>query len=497
MSKELQLIIEQVSDEKGLSKEQVIKVLENALEMIYRRQTNHDQLIRVAINPKNGTYQGFRRWLVISSELQVEDPHTQISIDQLDINEKHLLVGDYRELALPQIEFGRIAVQQAKQAMMQKIREEEKLQIVSQFKNKVGTIVSGEVSRMEREKIFIELGNGVELVLLKQQLIPTERIRLKDRIRVYLKDVRSDFRGPCLLGSRTDPQFLVKLFEIEVPEIGQGLITIMGAARDPGSRAKLSVRSHDAKLEPIGACVGMRGQRVQAVSNELGGERVDIILWDSNPAQYVINAMSPVDIKNIYIDEDTHTMNLVVASEKLSQAIGKGGQNVKLASELTGWSLNVLDETQYQEQTLHDHEASIQLFKQELHVDDEVARILVEEGYIGIEELAFSTLEDLKKIPDLHEPLITELYQRANDALVKKALEVKENKSVAINLDSSIHDLKILNHDLINLLIQNNITIIGHLSDLSTDELLDICPQLQRVEAERFIMEARKISLGI
>ena len=498
MNKELKIIIEQVSLEKGLDKEKVLGAIQSALESIYRKKHKHLYNVRVEINPETGEHQCYKRVLIVDEDEFVnEEGENQIDVFQhiylKDVGPEHqdLKVGDYIETELEHFKFSRIFAQQARQVIMQKLREEEKLKVVETYQNREGTIIQAEVTRTEKDKVYLDVGDNVEMVIYRSHLIPVERLRIKERIRVYLKEVKLDFRGPCLIGSRTDPELLSKLFEIEVPEINQGLVSIVAAARDPGVRAKLAVRSNEPKLEPVGACVGMRGQRVQSVSNELSGERVDIILYDENPAQYVINAMAPTEAKNIVIDEEKNTVLMSVATEKLPQAIGRNGQNVKLASQLTGWTIKVVDEKEQKEKEALEDERLIEIFKTDLQVSDEVAKILVEGDVHSIEDIAFK--EDyLNGIDDLDDDLKKELISRANDFLLKKALEAD-----VLTGDSLVQELNKIDADKLELLNRNGIHSITDLADLAIDELLDMCTSYNRERASSLIMEARKIAYQI
>jgi N utilization substance protein A len=334
--------------------------------------------------------------------------------------------GDYVEEPMESEPFGRIGAQTAKQVIMQKVREAERAQVVEAYQNRIGELVSGIVKRTERGSVYMDLGGNTEAVILREDMIPRESMRAGDRLRGYLKDVRPEPRGPQLFISRTSPQLLIELFKLEVPEVGQGLIDIMGAARDPGLRAKIAVRSNDQRIDPVGACVGMRGSRVQTVSNELGGERIDIILWNENPAQFVINAMSPAEVKSIVIDEDSHSMDIAVAEENLSQAIGRNGQNVRLASELSGWELNVMSEDAAEQKSEAEAETLQQMFMEQLAVDEEVAAILVQEGFSSIEEVAYVPVGEMQNIEEFDEEIIEELRNRARDALVIREIAKEE-----------------------------------------------------------------------
>ena len=329
--------------------------------------------------------------------------------------------GGYVEQLIPSVEFGRIAAQTAKQVIVQKVREAERKKVVEEFEGRVGQLLSGVVKRVDRNGVYMDLGGNAEGFIPREHMMPREPARPQDRIKALLREVRSEPRGPQLFLTRTSPQFLLELFKIEVPEVGQGLIEILGAARDPGLRAKIAVKSNDRRIDPVGACVGMRGSRVQAVSNELAGERVDIILWNESPAQYVINAMSPADVSSIVVDEETHSMDLAVQEDKLSQAIGRGGQNIRLASELTGWELNVMTEAAAEEKSEKESRVLLELFKEKLDVDEEVALILVQEGFSSIEEVAYVPANELLGIEEFDQDMVDELRNRARDVLITQA----------------------------------------------------------------------------
>ena len=363
--------------------------------------------------------------------------------------------------------FGRIAAQTAKQVIVQKVREAERAQIVEQYQGRKGQLVSGIVKRIERGGVLLDLGANAEAIVPREQVIPREPVRAGDRLRGYLFDIRPEKRGPQLFVSRTCTEFLVELFKLEVPEIGEGLIDILGAARDPGLRAKIAVRSKDARIDPVGACVGMRGSRVQAVSNELAGERVDIILWDENPAQFVINAMSPAEVVSILVDEDTHSMDVAVAEGELSQAIGRNGQNVKLASQLTGWDLNVMTETAAAEKSSREEQELQQQFMEQLDVDAEVARILVDEGFSSIEEVAYVPESEMIEIEEFDEELVAELRRRAKDLLLTRAIASEEHVSDASS--GHLRDMEGMDDELYEVLAGRGIGTMDDLAELSVD----------------------------
>ncbi|MEM6986617.1 MAG: transcription termination factor NusA, partial [Pseudomonadota bacterium] len=399
MNKEILLVVDAVSNEKAVEPEVIFEALEAALASATRKKNGMDIEVRVAIDRDSGDYDTFRRWEVVEDDAEQEYPLRQITLSAAQIDEPQIEIGHFVEEQIESVEFGRIAAQSAKQVIVQKVREAERQRMVDQYRDRMGELVFGVVRRVDRRNgVFIDLGNGAEGLIPRDQLIPREEVKNNDRVRAYLKEIRQDIRGPQLILSRTAPEFLIKLFEIEVPEIGQGLIDIMGAARDPGARAKIAVRSNEQRLDPVGACVGMRGSRVQTVSDELAGERVDIIPWDENVAQFVVNAMAPAEVVSIVVDEDANSMDIAVDEEKLSQAIGRGGQNVRLASELTGWQLNVMDQAEAERKSEEEAGKAAALFIEKLDIDDELAEILVVEGFTSLEEVAYVPAQEMLDI---------------------------------------------------------------------------------------------------
>jgi N utilization substance protein A len=392
----------------------VVEALEAALASATRKKHGEEWDVRVAINRKSGDYDTFRRWKVFaddSKELEVPDRELRLE-DALDVNPA-ALVGGFVEEPIESVAFGRIAAQQAKQVIVQKVREAERAQVVDAYKDRVGQLVSGVVKRVDRNGIYVDLGGNAEGFVSRTDMIVREQVKPQDRIKAFLKEVRPEPRGPQLFLTRSAPEFLIELFKLEVPEVGQGLIQILGAARDPGIRAKIAVRSNDPRIDPVGACVGMRGSRVQAVSNEIAGERVDIIPHDENPAQFVINAMSPAEVISIVVDEDSHSMDIAVAEDKLSQAIGRGGQNIRLASQLTGWELNVMTETDAEAKSESEARALVENFMKQLDVDEDVATILVQEGFSTVEEIAYVPQAELNAIEEFNEDIVKELRRRS------------------------------------------------------------------------------------
>jgi N utilization substance protein A len=473
MSKEILMVVDAVSNEKGVEKDIVFEAIEAALASATRRKHGDDIEVRVAIDRETGEYDTFRRWLVFeddSTELEVPDRELRL-MDAVDVDDS-AEVGGFVEVPMESVEFGRIAAQTAKQVIVQKVREAEREQVVEEYQEREGELLSGLVKRVDRNGVYIDLGGNAEGFVARDQMVPREPVRPQDRIKALLTEVRSELRGPQLFMTRTSPQFLVELFKIEVPEVGQGLIEILGAARDPGLRAKIAVKSNDNRIDAVGACVGMRGSRVQAVSNELAGERVDIILWDDNPAQFVVNAMSPAEVVSIVVDEDAHSMDVAVEEDKLSQAIGRGGQNIRLASELSGWELNVMTAADAEEKSESEMRELIDLFSKQLDVDEEVALILVQEGFSTIEEVAYVPTAELVEIEEFDEDIVEELRNRARDVLLTQAI-VKEEKMDEAEPAEDLLNLEGMDKGLAFLLASNGVVTREDLAELATDDLLD------------------------
>jgi N utilization substance protein A len=490
MNKEILLVVDAVSNEKDVNKEVIFDAIESALATATKKRHAQDIEARVQIDRETGDYGTFRRWQVIADDQEIESAERQYTLSQAVKIKPDIQIGEFIEEPIPSVDFGRIAAQTAKQVIVQKVREAERMRVVEAYQSKIGTLVMGVVKRVERGNVYMDLGGNAEAFIAKEEMVPREAVRPGDRLRGFLREVRSEIRGPQLYVSRTCPEFLVELFKIEVPEVGQGLIEIMGAARDPGLRAKISVRSHDARLDPVGACVGMRGSRVQAVSNELSGERVDIILWDENPAQYVINAMSPAEVLSIVVDEDNNSMDLAVAEDKLSQAIGRGGQNVRLASELTGWTLNVMDQKQAEEKGEAEARELQAAFMQQLDVDEEVAAILVQEGFSNIEEVAYISKQELLNIDEFDEGIAEELQNRARDALLTKAIATEETMD-GKKPTAELLAMEGMDQTLAFTLAGRGIVTLDDLGEQSVDELMDI-DGMDEKRAAALIMKARE-----
>ncbi len=492
MSKELLLVVDAVANEKGVPREVIFEALEAALaSAAKKRYIDQDVLARVAIDRKDGSYETFRRWEVVADDVVMESPDRQIrmmdAVDEADGVE----VGDYIEEQIENPEFGRIAAQAAKQVIVQRVREAERQQVVDAWKDRVGELVTGVVKRAERGNIYVDLGGNAEAFIPKDRGIPRDVLRAGDRVRGYLYEVRSEPRGPQLFISRGAPEFMIELFKLEVPEVGQGLVEIKACARDPGDRAKIAVIAHDNRTDPIGACIGMRGSRVQAVSNELNGERVDIVLWNDNPANFVINAMAPAEVQSIIVDEEKHSMDLAVAEDRLAQAIGKGGQNVRLASRLTGWQLNVMTQDQVTAKSEAEQAVARQLFMDKLEVDEEIAGILVSEGFSTVEEIAYVPVGELLAVEGFDEDIVEELRARARDALLNDALAVEEQAGE----DAPAEDLLALegmDEDTAFALAAHGVRTSEDLSDLAADEVVEFGIEgLDETRAAALILAAR------
>ena len=493
-NKEILLVVEVFSNEREIEKEVVFQAIESALEAATIKRHTNPIKARVAIDRKTGDYITYRQWDVVdvnsSWDGDVEFPTTQVLLEVARLDDPSIQVGDVVEDEIESVDFGRIAAQTAKQVIIHKVREAERSKIVEAYRSRVGELITGIVKRIEKGSVYLDLGGHVEAYIAKEDMIPREAIRIGDRIRGYLKDVRLEPRGPQLFVSRTAPELLIALFRLEVPEVGEGLISVIGAARDPGSRAKLAVKSNDPRLDPVGACVGMRGSRVQSVTNELAGERVDIILWNPSEAQFVINAMSPAEIHSIVVDEDKHSMDLAVNSDNLSQAIGRGGQNVRLASQLTGWELNVIDASKAEQNAEAEVGKIKQLFIDQLDVDEDIALILAEEGFISVEEIAYVPVSEMLEIEGFDEDLVNELRSRAKDALLISAIAMEEKIDSAKPAEDLL-EMEGMDTDLAYELASHGIITMDDLAEQSVDDLLNFSG-INEERAAKLIMKARE-----
>ena len=486
-SKEILQVVELFSNEKGIPKSIVFEAIEQALATATRkRYEEEDADIRVLINHETGEYDTFRHWIV------VPDDHLAILGPELTTEEAaeinpDLKIGDEYQIQIESIEFGRIEAQTAKQVIVQKVREAEREKVVSDYHDRLQSLVRGTVKKVTRDSVIVDLGGVAEALLPRENLIGREIFRVNDRVRAILQEIQAEGRGPQLILSRKSPEFLIELFKIEVPEIAEETIEIRGAARDPGLRAKIAVKTNDGRIDPVGACVGMRGARVQAVSNELNGERVDIVLWDDNPAQLVINAMSPAEVSSIVMDEDKRSMDVAVTGDNLAQAIGRGGQNVRLASELTGWKLNVMSEEQAVEQQEAESEKFVNMFMVRLDADMELARILVDEGFTSIDEVAYVPVEEMLSMDGFDEGLVETLRARARDVLLTAALTGDETREP----DDDLLKMEGMLPGLAYHLADRGVCSMDDLADLSVDELIEI-DDLDEKTAAALIMKARE-----
>jgi len=494
MSKEILLVVEAVSNEKGVMPEIIFQAIEAALASATKKRYREDIEARVSIDRNTGDYETFRRWEVVddgSVDGVLEFPSRQISLQDARARDANIQPNDFIEEPIASIAFGRIAAQAAKQVIVQKVREAERVQVVETYRPRIGELVNGVIKRVERGHVILDLGGNIEAFIARDEIIPKESVRPGDRLRGVLHQVSLETKGPQLFVSRTAPEFLIRLFSLEVPEIGDGLIEIVGAARDPGSRAKIGVRTKEPRIDPVGACVGMRGARVQAVSNELAGERVDIILWDENPAQYVINAMSPAEVASIVVDEEANAMDVAVSEEMLSQAIGRGGQNVRLASQLTGWNLNVMTDKQAVEKVEAEVERSLAVFMEQLDVDEEIASILAQEGFSSVEDVAYLPTQEMLAIEEFDEATVGELQSRARDVLLNREI-AREERLSETEPASDLLDVNGVDKELAYTLASKGIVTREDLADQSVDELVE----LAGIDAERagiLIMAAREI----
>jgi N utilization substance protein A len=488
---EILVIVDAVSREKGVPKDIIFEAMEAALATATRKKHHGDIDARVTINRDTGEYDTVRTWEVIEDDAELEFPDRQIFVSDAQKVVPDAEVGAMVEDPLEPVEFGRIAAQAAKQVIMQKVREAERARIVAEFEDRKGEMLTGVVKRMERGDAIVEIGT-TESVLQRSAMIMREGLRPGDRIRAYLEDVREVPRGPQLFLSRVAPELLIELFKLEVPEAGEGLITIHSAARDPGVRAKIAVSTSDSRIDPIGACVGMRGSRVQSVSNELAGERVDIILWSDDPAQFVISALAPAEVESIVVDEDTHTMDVIVADTQLSLAIGRGGQNVRLASELTGWEINIMTAEDADQKGAEESDVLIQEFIKDLDVDEEVAAVLVQEGFTNLEEVAYVPKQEMVDIEGFDEELVEELRNRARDVLLTKAIVMEEQIGMAQPEDDLLN-MEGMDETLARMLASKGVKSMEDLAEQAVDELVELeIDGMDEERAKTLIMTARK-----
>jgi len=483
MSREILLLVDALAHEKSIEREIIFEAVEEALASATKKKHKDAIDIKVEIDQETGEYETFRKWTILPEDL-VEDEEIQVSLE--DERAKGLVENDIIKEPIESVEFGRIGAQAAKQVILQKVREAEREQILNEFLARDEKLVSGQIRRMERGNAIIEIGR-IDAVLPREQMIPKENLRIGDRVRAIVMEVDRGIKGPQLILSRVSPEFLIRLFELEVPEIEEGLLEIMAASRDPGLRSKIAVKANDQRLDPVGTCVGMRGSRVQAVTGELAGERVDIALWSIEPAQFVINAMAPAEISSIMVDEDKKSMDLVVSEDQLAQAIGRNGQNIRLATELTGWELNILSEEESDQKTKDEYTNVSQLFIEKLDVDADIADILVHEGFSTLEEIAYVPIDELIQIEAFDEDTVNELRSRASAVILKEAISNEEKiKSPADDL----LNMEGMDSDTAKLLASKSIITMEDLAELAADELIDIV-KMDEERAKELIMTAR------
>jgi len=492
MSKEILLVVDAVSNEKALPRESIFEAMETALETATKKKYEGDIAVRVSIDRKTGEFDTFRRWLVIDdSETPMENPYAEIGLAAAQYDNSEINVGDYVEDQIESVKFDRITTQTAKQVIVQKVREAERALVVEAYQEQLGELITGVVKKATRENVILDLGNNAEAIIYRDEMLPREVFRPGDRVRGLLFEIKPEARGAQLFVSRTKPEMLVELFRVEVPEIGEEMLEIKGAARDPGSRAKISVKSNDKRIDPVGACVGMRGSRVQAVSGELGGERVDIVLYDDNPAQYVINAMAPAEVASIIVDEDKNTMDIAVEEGNLAMAIGRSGQNIRLASQLTGWELNVMTVADMNEKHQAENDKVLTLFTEKLDLDEDFATLLCEEGFTSLEEIAYVPVSEMLEIDGMDEDIVEELRERAKEALTTQALASEETLEGAEPAEDLL-GLEGLDRHLAYVLASRGVVTLEDLAEQGVDEIADI-EELDETKAGELIMAARNI----
>lgn len=491
MNKEILMVAEAVSNEKAVPRDKIFEALESALATATKKKYNGEIEVRVNIDRQTGDFDTFRRWKIVEDDAEMENPYAEMSVSAAQYDEPELQIGDYVEEQIESIKFDRITTQTAKQVIVQKVREAERAQVVEEYEDQVGELISGIVKKATRDNIILDLGNNAEAVIFREDMLPREMVRPGDRVRGLLYAVRPESRGAQLFVSRTHPEFLIELFRIEVPEIGEEMIEVKGAARDPGLRAKIAVKSNDRRIDPVGACVGMRGARVQAVSGELGGERVDIVLWDDNPAQFVINAMAPAEVASIVMDEETKSMEIAVEADNLAQAIGRNGQNIRLASQLTGWTLNVMTVEDFNSRNEEEANRLTNLFTTGLDIDEDFAAVLIDEGFSSLEEVAYVPAAELLSIEGLDEDTVEELRTRAKDFLTTKALASEESLEGA-EPEQALLDLDGMDKHLAYEMAAMGVATLEELAEQGIDDLSEI-ESLSAEKAGELIMKARNI----
>jgi N utilization substance protein A len=495
MSKEkIRLIVEAVANEKDISREVIFEALEAAMVTATKKRYGTEKDFRVSIDPVSGEYETCRRWEVVDVEALSDEeipfePSKHMTVRTAEKKKEGAQVGDFIEAPVESIEFGRIAAQTAKQVIMQRLRTAKREKIVEDYKHRVGELVSGAVKKVTRDQIIVDLGDNAEACLKRTEMLPREILRIGDRVRTYLRAASTEAGGPQLILSRTCPEMLIELFKVEVPEIGDGLIEIKGAAREPGTRAKIAVLAKDTRIDPVGACVGMRGSRVQAVSNELGGERVDIVPWNENPAQFVISALSPAEVKSIVVDDEAHSMDVIISDDQLSVAIGRSGQNVKLASNLTGWEINVMSESAATEKDALETDRMMAIFQEGLEVDEEFAAALIDAGFSSVDEVAYVALEELMEV-GMDEETAEGLQQNAKNFILTMALTDDDNQVGAKIPHADLLDIDGIDKALAYQLAEQGINNREALAEQSVDDLV-VVDGIDEEKAAKLIMAAR------
>ena len=487
MSKELLLVAETVANEKLMSQDVIFDALEQALAMATRKLNHMDWDVRVSLDRKTGDYKTFRRWVILADDAEMLNPEAEIYLKDALEEDKDIEVANVLEEEMPSIEFGRIAAQTAKNVVIQKMRDAERDKMVQEFQGRIGDLVNTTVKRVTRDSIILDLGDHAEGMMPRTEVLPREIYKVGDRVRCYLKEVFKDVRGAHILLSRACPEMLVELLRLEVPEIAEEVIQVKRAVRDPGMRAKIAVKTNDGRIDPVGACVGMRGSRIQAVTNELGGERIDVVVYDDNPVQFVINALAPAEVVSIVMDEEAHSMEVAVHEDQLSLAIGKGGQNVRLASQLTGWRLNVMAETEAEEKAESELNMQRQILTNELGIDEDAANLLINEGFASLEEIAYVPVKELLDLGAFDEEVVMELRDRAKNALLARALSGNVN---AAKPAADLLALDGMTPELAEQLAKMSICSAEDLAEQSVDELMDI-PGMSVELAGKIIMAAR------
>jgi N utilization substance protein A len=492
MSKQILTVVQTVAGELSISEELIFDAIEAALETATKKKNRKEIDVHVTVDRKTGEHNTFRRWTVVE-DLALEFPDAEFTLDQAkeQMPDQEWALGDTIEEPMDSVEFDRISANFAKHIINQKVREAERGRVAKEYQDQKGSLINGVVKKTTREYIVLDLGRNAEGVIPRDQMLPREMVRPGDRVRAYLYDVSPDPKGPQIFLSRTHPGMLIELFKIEVPEIAEELIDLRAATRDPGLRAKIAVKTNDGRIDPVGACVGMRGSRVQAVSGELGGERIDIVLWDDNPVQLVINAMSPAEVASIMVDEESQSMDIAVKEDQLSLAIGRGGQNIRLASDLTGWRLNVMTEDQAEQKSDKEAEDILALFIAQLKIDEALAALLVEEGFSSIEDIAYVPLDELMAIEGFQdEELVKSLRQTAKDILLTKAIAAEEKTQEGAPAEDLLQ-LEGMTEELAFALAKEGIVTQEDLAEHAVDELLEVNKELSEEKAAALIMAAR------